>query len=315
MGGQGIDLADLGSGNPVHLMPEDPPVAHPPNEAPSKREKFVELTKTSATKMKELKPSLKTAPIVSPDQTILGGLDHDPAFKTNSLHEEIRGNEKEKRVEPLKILKSIGKGIIQPKQTFKKQATEVTAGKLSTVERSFISHKADLELVHAHDELGHVEKKISSNTSTPGSTVEGHSYDECRSRVEGLEQQRESLRAAWITNHQVFRVRVVPSRPYQAPETKDVFGDPGDGRWLEKVLQFLGRVSNDPRASKSNNCNLAACPTFLMGHEVMVHETVHLFIVSTSKCDAGSALLPSRRLHNVCGRNRRTAFRRCIVTE
>ena len=211
--------------------------------ATSKRAKLLDLTKASVSKLGELKSEAGLGSEPANNGATLGNMDHDPAFKMRSLHEKVQGNERQKKTKPVQVLKDIGKGIAKPKKTIKKQATKITAGKLSTVERSFLSKQADVEYLEAHDDLVEAEGKLSAAKSEQDFSAKSSSIDQYHSRVQKLERERESLHVAWITSHQVTRVRVVPSTPYQAPKVRTLSHESSTphSRMIE-LLHFLGHV-------------------------------------------------------------------------
>ncbi|KAL9006589.1 MAG: hypothetical protein Q9188_000626 [Gyalolechia gomerana] len=145
-------------------------------------------------------------------------LEGDAAFNVDQLNTEHR-SEKGVAAKIQVNLRAVAAGIMHPKQGIKGKATRSTAGRLSRMERPYLSRTMDMEFLEAHDHLSRAQSLTSStrNTSEEEPNLWG---DDCKERVEQLEAQRESLRAAYTTSRLVHRVRVVPKRHINLPGTK-----------------------------------------------------------------------------------------------
>ncbi|KAL8943688.1 MAG: hypothetical protein Q9216_000887 [Gyalolechia sp. 2 TL-2023] len=152
----------------------------------------------------------------SPDSgQFLTVLEDDAAFNVDQLNTKHR-SEKDVAAKTQVNLRAVAAGIMHPKQGIKGKATRSTAGRLSRMERPYLSKTMDIEFLEAHDHLSRAQSLASStrNTSEEESNFSG---DDCKERVEQLEAQRESLRAAYTTSRLVHRVRVVPKRHINFP--------------------------------------------------------------------------------------------------
>ena len=154
---------------------------------------------------------------------------------------------KKKRFRPAKTadkmvgaIQSLGNAVVHPVKSAKSTATRTTASQLSKAERPFLSQKADIEFLQAHDNLKRAESTSSSTRGTSdeeqNSLIDGH-----RDRVREMEEHRESLRAAWTTSRHV--VRVVSQRHIIFPDDeyfveRDEHGDFVRYEWLK----WLGYV-------------------------------------------------------------------------
>ncbi|KAI4148447.1 MAG: hypothetical protein L6R39_002795 [Caloplaca ligustica] len=142
-------------------------------------------------------------------------LGDDAAFNLNKLDTEHRSDKGIKR--KLQVnLQAVAAGIVHPKQAFKGKATRSTAGRLSKVERPYLSKDMDLDLLEAHDDLSRAQSTSSSARHTTEDDTDPGT-DGLKDRVARLEAHRESLRAAYTTSRLVQRVRVVPKRHIKFP--------------------------------------------------------------------------------------------------
>ncbi len=221
-------------------------------EGGAKRRKLRALASKTKAKTKKL---LRTEDGESEDEGshgeghgVLGNLERDPAFNHNKLYKQKRRDDRGSSNKPVGALESIANTVIRPKSAIKSKATRTTAGQLAKAERPFISQNADLELLEAHDSLHHAETSRLPKQATSDSEGEDVTIG-CRERVKELQEQRESLRAAWTTSRHVRRVRVVPKRHMDFPDNdsftrKDANGEHFDWlSWLGYVQLAISRIS------------------------------------------------------------------------
>ena len=207
-------------------------------------------TKAKAKKLLHIKsddPGTSVA-IVAQDGP-LKNIEDDPAFNPSKLgkkkHRGLRGTADK----TLDTLQSVATSAIHPRKSTKSKVTRTTAGQLSKIERPFLSQKADLKLLDAHDDLGRVESSKSSRHPSSNDETDSLAGD-LRDRVEALEAHRESLRVAWMTSH-IDRVRVVPKRHLNFPNKEAFVDRDGQGmvvryQW-EKWLGYVCRLSLQSR--------------------------------------------------------------------
>ena len=173
----------------------------------------------------------------------LEGMENNPAFNSSKLIKKRRFRPGKTADKTVSAFQSIGNAVVHPIKSAKSTATRTTAGQLSKAERPFISQKADIEFLQAHDNLRRAESISSSKqgTSDEESLIGGH-----RDKIRELEGHRESLPAAWTTSRHVRRVRVVPKRHFNFSnnghrnERQEFVGDDWL-KWLGHViLQWFG---------------------------------------------------------------------------
>ncbi|KAL8874301.1 MAG: hypothetical protein Q9174_000341 [Haloplaca sp. 1 TL-2023] len=147
-------------------------------------------------------------------------LEQDPAFnlqRFDTVHQSEKGIVKKLQVN----LQAVTAGIVHPKDGIKSKAARSTAGRLSKIDRPYVSRKMDRELLDAHDNYSRAQSVASLGKVSSEDAADLSSRD-CRGRVDELESQRESRRAAYTTTRFVQRVRVVPKRHISFPESTDV---------------------------------------------------------------------------------------------
>ena len=176
------------------------------------------------------------------DDEILANIDDDPAFNPGKLVKKKRLNGAVTRDKTIGALQSLATTVIHPKKSIKAKVTRTTAGKLSQTERPYLSQRADLEFLEAHDNLSRAESSMSSRIGTSDDGQDTWT-DDCRDRVKELEAHRASLLVAWTTSRHIARIRVVPKRHIQFPENQDFIEKDSEGnfkryqweRWLGYV--------------------------------------------------------------------------------
>lgn len=171
----------------------------------------------------------------------LESIESDPAFNPGLVAEQIKNYDGPAR-KTGKSLRSVANAVIHPRKAITSKATKATAGKLSTVERPYISRKADLELLEAHDGLDQTCSSDNQETSPKG----------FHKKLEKMEASRASSRIAWQTSEHIRRVRVVPKLFMKFPD-KAKFQLVGGQGGLSQFdwLKWLGYVMNSDFISKS----------------------------------------------------------------
>ncbi|CZR69087.1 uncharacterized protein PAC_18988 [Phialocephala subalpina] len=122
--------------------------------------------------------------------------------------------------------------IVNPKAAIKARATRKTAGTLAK-SRPYLSRKADLDFLEAHDDLQRAEdgKNASDDEETAARKREG--VDKCEEQMEQMERSRQNMRVAWVTARHVQRVRVVDAVPSQQFPEDPFFEQEDDCGFLE----------------------------------------------------------------------------------
>ncbi|KAI9846356.1 MAG: hypothetical protein M1837_004209 [Sclerophora amabilis] len=172
----------------------------------------------------------------------VGRIDSDPAFNPSKLTRKRRTSGGDRADKTIDAVKSVAGTIVRPKGAIKEKATKTTAGRLSKVEHPYLSLKADLDYLRAHDVLRQAESSAASSTSEVDKAV----AQEHRDKIEKLESHRESMRVAWTTSRHIHRVRVVPKRHLRFPERSSFKEFDESGAFVRyKWERWLGHYIDD----------------------------------------------------------------------
>lgn len=166
----------------------------------------------------------------------LDSIKTNPAFSSSRVMKKSRFHPGKTADKTLGAFQSIGNAVVHPVEAVKSTATRTTAGQLSKAERPFLSQKADIEFLQAHDNLKHAESTGSSKQGTldeEQESLSGH-----RDKIREMEEQRESLRVAWTSSH-VRRARVVKFPDNEYFEERD---EEHGGHIRHNWLKWLGYV-------------------------------------------------------------------------
>ena len=211
-------------------------------QSPTKRAKLRSLGHKAKEKTRRLLNG-NDAKALGGEEEVTQTIKGDPAFNPGYLRDTQKKSKRESAMNAMANLGSVGAGLVHPVDAIKGKATRTTAGKLSKVQRPFLSKDADLEFLEAHNELDRAESTRASRQATSDddrdSLIEGH-----RDKVEQLKAQRESLRVAWTTTRFVTRVRVVPKRHFEFPKQEAFIRNPRDQRsWANyDWMKWIGHV-------------------------------------------------------------------------
>ena len=172
----------------------------------------------------------------------LDNMKSDPAFNSSQLIKKKRFRPGKTADKTLGAIQSIGNAVVHPIKSVKSTASRTTAGQLSKAERPFLSQKADIEFLQAHDNLKRAESTSSSKQGTSDEEQETLIGDH-RDKIREMEEHRESLRVAWTTSRHVRRVRVVPKRHIKFPDN-GYFVERDEGGEIVRYdwLNWLGYV-------------------------------------------------------------------------
>lgn len=188
-------------------------------EGSSKRKRLSTLTSKTKAKTKKILKMKSTTDDQSDseEEGPLNMLEHNPAFNPSELRKQRRFRPGKSAEKALGTMQTVGKAFIHPKDTIKKGATRTTAGQLSKAEHPYLSQKANLDFLQAHDDLKQAESTSSSKQVTSDEEQEDSIVSQ-RDKLKKMEEHRESLRVAWVTSRHVRRVRVVPKRHINFPK-------------------------------------------------------------------------------------------------
>lgn len=197
----------------------------------SKRMRLSNFTSRTKAKTKKLLKVDGTAVDVQSEgeeDRFLDSLEHDPAFNPSQLVKSKSSDPHGTSKTTLGTIHSIAASIKHPVEAIKSKATRTTAGQLSKTERPYLSKKADLEYLEAHDNLQCAESTASSRRATSDDELDSVIGDHTN-RILEMKKHRESLRVAWTTGRHVRRVRVVPKEHIQLPRNENLMKDNVDG--------------------------------------------------------------------------------------
>ena len=209
------------------------------------------ISKSSRVRRLAARTKQKTKSILSLDKTTDSDLESDghdgdifgdPAFNPTIV---LNGDPGQPASSPLSStadkLKAAGSMIAHPRRTARDKVTRTAAGKLSTVQRPFLSGNHDRDLLAAHDELN---EAISSQSSVQSGGVSEWESDENRARqkVEKVEKSRESAKIAWAIGRHVQRVRVV-EKMSRRPSKQDFFQRDSSGREIFRWDVYIAKLA------------------------------------------------------------------------
>lgn len=186
----------------------------------------------------------------SDDGDVKESIRQDPAFNPDILLERQEKEEADSPNMLLGVVKSVGSTVAHPKKAIKSKVTRTTAGKLSDVNRPFLSRDADIEFLQAHEELEKTDSaRTSRHVSSDNDSIDS-GYGHRKDRIERMKAHRESLKIAWTTSRHVFRVRVTPKRQWPYPGRsaymeKDEKGKQTKFDWLSWIGQSVVWYTQD----------------------------------------------------------------------
>jgi hypothetical protein len=213
-------------------------------ESPSKRIRLRGLAKRAKQKTKGVLNPGNTPDSGQESEVEEGDLFADPAFNPAII---LNGEPAQPRLPPATNtkdkLKAAADVVAHPRRTIRNKVTRTAAGKISTVQRPFLSGNHDRDLLAAHDELN---EATSSHSSDCGGESAGWESDEyqARQKVEKVEKARENAKIAWAIGRHVQRVRVVEMMPHR-PRKQDFVEKDSSGHekfrwdiWIAKLALY-----------------------------------------------------------------------------
>lgn len=211
-----------------------------PGQSKTKRlSGFTRRTKTKTKKLFKLDGAVVDELSEHEEEDPLDKMENNAAFNSSQLIKKRRFRPGKTADKTLGAIQSVGSAVVHPIKSAKKAATRTTAGQLSKAERPFLSQRADIEFLQAHDDLERAESTKSSKHGTSDEEQESL-IGSHRDKILELEEHRDSLRAAWTTSRHVRRVRVVKKRHFNIPDNehgkeRQQFAGYGWLKWLGHV--------------------------------------------------------------------------------
>ena len=179
-------------------------------DARSKRRKVSLFVARAKNKIKEL-PEVVVSHVEgepSGKDSNDGNLSDDPAFNPSLVLDgnppELKGQSEDRET----TLKQVGHAIIHPRRAAREKATRMTATKISSSQKPYLTPEQDLDLLRADEELSRAASSASSMSDVQG-TIEEHNEEAARLRLQNIKDNRASLKTAWAIGRHVVRVRAV----------------------------------------------------------------------------------------------------------
>jgi hypothetical protein len=242
------------NGGPVRSATHGDDLNHDNDDAPStsysisKSSRVRNLARRTKQKTKDIL-NLEKAPDSEPgSDSGQGDLFSDPAFNPTIV---LNGKRAERTSSPAPSLKdklkTANNTVAHPRRTIRNKVTRTAAGKISTVQRPFLSGGHDRDLLAAQDELDEV---IPSQSSAPGTETSGCESDEhsAQQKVEKVEEARENAKIAWAIGRHVQRVRVVERMPHRPWKRQFVERNPSGQEklrwdvWIAKLALYYSQA-------------------------------------------------------------------------
>jgi hypothetical protein len=167
-------------------------------------------------------------------------LNESPAFNSSTFLNKARIGPTGISDKAIAFVQGAAEAIANPKVAIKQRATRNAAGKLAK-SRPYLSRKADLEFLEAHDALRRAQ--IADDGDDAGVERRKRDVNDREDHVAEIERRRQSMMVAWVTARHVQRVRVVDAIP-PPPFPEDSFFEKQDdcgytefqwGKWIAYV--------------------------------------------------------------------------------
>ena len=220
-----------------------------PYKTSSKKERLRDSrarTTTKAKKAFELATSGTRSDKSHDADGALQGIQDDPAFNPTRVKKELKVAQAKDGgfIEQAKAAAEVSAwSLAHPKQAAKDKVMRLAAGKLSSIQKPHALPKTGLELLHAHDAFSTSGSPGSSRGPSPDRERINRDWHRNHTRVERLEQHRDSMWVAWTTRH-THRVRVVPKEHVTIPDNDCFVQRDSEGNFVRyKWEKWLGYVS------------------------------------------------------------------------
>ena len=145
------------------------------------------------------------------DGTISQELTENAAFNTAKVFRRDEAAEGSSVTKAIHKVQEGARTIAHPRDTVKRKA----ASRVTVRDNPYLTPEADAELLEAHGDLEEAA------ASASGTNDDEQSQNSKRKRVEDLEHDRDTTRAAWVTGKHVKRVRVMPYNHVPYPRRVD----------------------------------------------------------------------------------------------
>jgi hypothetical protein len=170
-------------------------------------------------------------------------LNESPAFNPAKFLNRERIGQSGLRAKALSAIQGTVGAIANPKAAITSRATKTTAGTLAK-SRPYLSHKADLDFLEAHDDLERAEGSRSEIEEEDEAVEKARRIDQYEERLAETERGRLNMRVAWMTARHVQRVRRVDAVPPPSFPDDSFFEQRADCGFIEfNWGKWIGYVS------------------------------------------------------------------------
>lgn len=218
--------------------------AIPDGESTSKREKLLEIKDKAKDKTKRALHIDSASGDVgkSSYEARIEELNESPAFNPSKFLNRARIGQAGLPARAVSAIQDTAEAIVNSKAAIKVRATRKTAGTLAK-SRPYLSRKADLDFLEAHDDLERAEGARGWINDKEEAARNDGNIGQCEEHIAEMERGRQNMRVAWVTARHVQRVRVVDAvRPPPFPD-ESFFEQQDDcgftefnwGKWIAHV--------------------------------------------------------------------------------
>jgi hypothetical protein len=183
-----------------------------PNHELSNREKpcLKDRAKAKAKKALNVGYSAEDSSPQTPYEAAYQELNESPAFNSSRFLNKARSGPSGIPDKAIAFAQGTAEVLLHPKTAAKRHATRNAAGELAK-SRPYLSRKADLDFLEAHDELKRAKGADSRDGGGYEEDLEKRRRDinHCEDHIQEMERRRQSMRVAWVTARHVQRVRAV----------------------------------------------------------------------------------------------------------
>ncbi len=193
--------------------------------SPTKRQKVQQAVRHAKDKAKDLlnldHHEVDDFKERTPVEQAKSELEDNPAFNPDKFLNDKKMSAVKAGGKFLGGLETAVETMIHPKQAIQSRATRTAAKKLAKG-RPYISRRADLEFLDAYDEQKRAESSRSASDDEEEAERKAGDINNKTELVEQLQERRQAMRVAWVTDRHVHRVKVVDRNPGRFPK-RDFF--------------------------------------------------------------------------------------------
>jgi hypothetical protein len=172
---------------------QDPHSNYPLGGLPSKSkpQRLTEKAKAKTKKVLDIESSDDDEAEETPGEAALKEINESPAFNSSHFLNKARIGPSGVPDKAIAVLQGTVEAIIHPKSAIKRVATKKTAGNLAK-SNPYLSRKADLEVLQAHDDLTRAEGSRSESDDEEAAARKADNIDECEETIAEMERRSAS---------------------------------------------------------------------------------------------------------------------------